>query len=88
MNSENSYVIRRFALKSVILAVFALPQWRRGYILTVGVMFAIAALIDVGIAFYRRTPIRQERLSYWEEAAAFTLMSGLCVVVARVWAFG
>ncbi len=82
MLPENRYVIRGFALKKIILAAFALPQWRHGVALTLSILFGIASLIDVGLNFFARTPLRYTKLTYWDEAAAFALMSGIAVVIA------
>ncbi len=83
MNAENRYVIQRFSLKAGFLAVFALAQQNEGYLLTLSILFALAALINTGLALYHRTPLRRSTLNYWDEAAAFTLMSGVAGLIAR-----
>ena len=82
MTAENRYVIRRFFLKAGILTFFALAQWRIGFASTLGILFAIASMIDIGIAAFRRIPFRRSQLSYWDEAAALTLMSLAATVIA------
>lgn len=82
MTHENRYVVQRFALKTVILTVFALPQWRHGVTATLGVLFGMAAMIDIGLALYAKTPFRRPRLTYWDEAGAFALMSCIATVIA------
>lgn len=82
MSSQNLYVIRRFILKTGLLTLFALAQWRHGIALTLGILFGTASMIDIGLALYGRTPFRRYQLSYWDEAVAFTLMSCLATAIA------
>lgn len=83
MSPENRHVLNRFALKATFLSVFALAQWQTGYALALAVLFAIASMIDIGMSIYLRLPLRLGRLTYWDEAAAFTLMSGIATVIGR-----
>lgn len=82
MLPENRYAVQRFALKTAILTVFAAAQWRHGLALTLGVLFGMASMIDIGLALYAKTPFSRSRLTYWDEAAAFTLMSCVATVIA------
>lgn len=83
MSPLNRYALQRFALKTAILTVFGLAQWRHGIALTLGVLFGMASMIDIGLAIYAKTPFRRSRLTYWDEAVAFTLMSCIATVIAR-----
>lgn len=82
MTPENRYVIRRFILKTGILSVFALAQWRHSAAATLGILFGMASMVDIGLALYAKTPFRRSRLTYWDEAAAFTFMSCIATVIA------
>lgn len=84
MIPENRYVLRRFALKTGILSVFALAQWRQGVAITLAILFGISGMLNAAIALYRRSPMRGRCLNYWDEAAAFTLLSGFATLIARL----
>lgn len=83
MSAEDRYIARRFALKVGILALCALAQWKNGYALTLAILFGIASVIDMALAFYQGVTLRWSRLSYWDETIAFALMSGIATIIAK-----
>mgnify|MGYP006956612949 CR=1 FL=1 len=82
MDRANRYVIQRFLLKTAILTLFAVAQWRHGVAATLGVLFGMASMIDIGLALFGKTPLRRSRLTYWDEAVAFLLLSSVATAVA------
>ena len=75
--ADNIYVVRRFAIKLVIISVFALAQsfapW--GFVRALVVLFGFAALIDVGLALLLKQRFKFRALSYWDEAGMFFLLA-------------
>lgn len=76
MLHANRHAIRRFAVKSAILVVYALLQWRGGFLRALSTLFILTAVIDIGIALHSRERFRDDSLGYWDEAAA-SLLVGL-----------
>ena len=83
MSFENRYVVRRFILKVIILAVFAAVQWPHGNLFTIALLFGFAGVTDIGLALLARTPFRHTCLTYWDEAAVFLSLNAFMIGAAH-----
>ncbi|GGB43442.1 hypothetical protein GCM10011380_36120 [Sphingomonas metalli] len=82
MNAGNRYVINRFLLKTAVLGAAASLRSREGAWRVAAVLFLLASALDALIALVRRHRPTDRSLTYWDEAAAFLLLSGLATAIA------
>lgn len=72
---SSRYVLQRFALKTGILTLFALVDWRWNHFRTAVVLFLIAALCNASLAIIRSERPFGDHLNYWDEAVASIIPS-------------
>lgn len=82
MQARNRHVINRFLLKTAGLSAAALLRSREGPWRVAAVLFLFASALDAFLALVRRHRLIEPGLTYWDEAAAFLLLSGLAATIA------
>jgi hypothetical protein len=82
MTSANRYVIKRFLLKAGLLLFIGLAHGRLALAPACAILFGTAAIIDCGVALATRTRPQRFRLTFWDEAAIFALLSLLALAAA------
>ncbi|MFW2853796.1 hypothetical protein ACM61V_18145 [Sphingomonas sp. TX0543] len=82
MAASNRHAINRFLLKTAGLSATALLRSREGPWRVAALLFLFASALDAFIALVRRYRLMGPGLTYWDEAAAFLLLSGLAAVIA------
>ncbi|WP_066521962.1 hypothetical protein [Sphingobium cloacae] len=82
MTTSNRHAINRFLLKTAGLSAAALLRSREGPWRVAALLFLFASALDAFIALVRRNRLMEPGLTYWDEAAAFLLLSGLAAVIA------
>ncbi len=81
MDKRDTYALRRFCLKAVILAALALARVPSSFRENASLLFAFAALFDAGIAIVRRERVTSRNFTYWDEAAVFGFMATVLMLV-------
>jgi len=82
MTAADRHAVNRFLLTALILSAVALFRWREGAWRVAALLFLSASALDAVIALARGDPLRAPMLTYWDEAVAFLLLSGL---TAAIW---
>lgn len=74
---EIGYALRRFGLKLVIFAAFAVSRSvaAGGAVGALATLTMVSGFVDVALALYRLENPFEQRLTYWDEAAAFVALS-------------
>lgn len=82
MNAGNRHVVNRFLLKTAVLSAAACLRSREGAWRVAAILFLFASVLDALMALLRRDRPMGPSLTYWDEAAAFLLLSGLAAAIA------
>jgi energy-converting hydrogenase Eha subunit H len=77
---KNTQVIVRFALRMVILCVFA-TLGSVGFARSFNVLLWMSATVSVAVGIMRRESIVDSALTHWDEAAAYGL---LCCLASQL----
>lgn len=77
---KNSQVIVRFALRMIILCVFA-TLGSVGFARSFDVLLWMSAMVSIAVGIMRRESILDPALTHWDEAAAYGL---LCCLAAQM----
>lgn len=76
--SATGFALGRFALKLILLTLFALVQSLSslGFGRSLSHLMLLTGMIDVALALMRRERPLSPTLTYWDEAAAFLALVG------------
>lgn len=81
MTTADRRALNRFLLKASILSAVALFRWREGASRVAALLFFSAAVLNAIIAALRGDRVKAPALTYWDEAGAFLLFSGLAAAI-------
>lgn len=81
MTSADRRAVNRFVLTASLLLIFALFRWREGVWRVAALLFLSASILDAVIAFVRGDQLKSPAITYWDEAGAFLLLSGLAAAI-------
>lgn len=82
MHAGNHHVVNRFLLKTAGLSAAAFLRSRGGAWRVAAVLFLFASALGALMALVRRNRLIKPGLTYWDEAAAFLLLSGIAAAIA------
>jgi len=81
MNTADRHALNRFLLTASILSAVAFFRWREGAWRVAALLFFSASVLDAVIALVRGDRVKAPLLTYWDEAGAFLLLSGLSAAI-------
>ena len=84
MQAATAYPLKRFGLKLLFLSIFGLAQSHSTGLKVFTVVFLISGNISTWLAMLRKTSLlREHRFTYWDEAAAFFVLSAISALAAK-----